>query len=338
MKRDADPKLKATAKPVLELVQPKPTLHYCLEAAVRESRVRRWSYRRQAMELKSVRSRPSRVPIRKRWDLFNLIVHTIDKFTRMTPIEAIGIRNALDIQLKDIELSFSDLPASFDGYQILHITDPHFDSIEQLGEAIANALPSQEVDLVAFTGDYRADVRGGFDKILAPFAHVVKSLKARDGVVATFGNHDAAKMYEPLVKMGLKVLVNETVYVERSGERIYLTGLDDVHCYYTPSAGRALNEAPDGFKIALIHSPELGPTCAQNGYRVYLAGHTHGGQICLLPGVPLITHIDAPRKYAVGNWTEGQLQGYTSSGAGVVGLPMRFFCQGEITRVTLKRS
>jgi hypothetical protein len=57
--------------------------------------------------------------------------------------------------------------------------------------------------------------------------------------------------------MGIKVLINETHTILRGGAKLHLTGTDDVHYYYTDAARQALAVAPEGFKIALIHSPEL---------------------------------------------------------------------------------
>ncbi len=69
------------------------------------------------------------------------------------------------------------------------------------------------------------------------------------------GNHDSADMVEPFEALGIRVLVNETHTILRNGAELHLTGTDDVHYYYTDAARQALAVAPEGFKIALIHSP-----------------------------------------------------------------------------------
>lgn len=62
-----------------------------------------------------------------------------------------------------------------------------------------------------------------------------------------------------------------------------------------------------------------------------LCGHTHGGQICLPGGMPLTYNARCPRQLGRGPWRWGEMQGYTSPGAGSCVVPVRFNCQPEIT-------
>ncbi len=116
------------------------------------------------------------------------------------------------------------------------------------------------------------------------------------------------------------------------------TGTDDVHYYYTDAARAALEAAPKGFKIALIHSAELADAAAEAGFSLYLSGHTHGGQVCLPGGLPIITHMSRHRRYASGLWRHGSMTGYTTTGIGVSGLPVRFNTRGEAVLITLRRT
>ncbi len=115
-----------------------------------------------------------------------------------------------------------------------------------------------------------------------------------------------------------------------------MTGTDDVYYYYTDAARAALDAAPDGFKIALIHSAELAEVAANAGFNLYLAGHTHGGQVCLPGGMPIITQMSCDRRYASGLWRHGSMNGYTTTGIGVSGLPVRFNTRGEVVLITLR--
>ena len=91
-----------------------------------------------------------------------------------------------------------------------------------------------------------------------------------------------------------------------------------MHYFFTEAARSALAETPRGFKIAPIHSPELVEVAADHGYQLYLSGHTHGGQVCLPGGRPVITRLGRHRRrYARGQWRHGRMQGYTSTGVGV---------------------
>jgi hypothetical protein len=132
-------------------------------------------------------------------------------------------------------------------------------------------------------------------------------------------------------------LINRSVTLTRKDQRIVVTGLDDVHRFFTPDALRAL-ETTEGFRIALVHSAEVADYAAATGYALYLSGHTHGGQICLPRGRPIVTRLRRCRHARTGTWSEGKMIGYTSCGLGVGDVPLRFNCRGEVTVITLRRS
>ncbi len=144
-------------------------------------------------------------------------------------------------------------------------------------------------------------------------------------------------MVEPFEKLGIRMLANETLSLARGADTVHLTGIDDVHYYYTVGALETLRAIPEGFNIALVHSPEIVEPAAAAGVSFYLTGHTHGGQICLPGGLPIITNIAGRRIFATGAWRCGAMMGYTSPGAGISGLPVRYFSRSEAALITLRR-
>jgi predicted MPP superfamily phosphohydrolase len=297
----------------------------------------RWMERRLAMEAQDQKHTPFG-PRARHWNQFKRVIAVLDVVLRVSGLSRRGRRNALDIRRTDITLAFDDLPPSFDGYRLLHVTDPHFDSIEGTAERIAGLVADRPVDLFVLTGDYRRRVHGPHDQILPALETVIRAARASDGVLATLGNHDTAAMVAPFEALGIRVLHNETVTIRRGGESVHLTGFDDVHYYYTPETEAAAAAAPPGFRIALVHSPEFALHAARAGYRFYLCGHTHGGQICLPGGTPILTASALGHRFAAGPWRRRGMQGYTSRGAGTSGLPVRFFSHGEVTVITLRRA
>lgn len=254
-----------------------------------------------------------------------------------------GCHNALDVRLNRIDIPIVDLPVNFEGYRILHVTDPHFDMDDRIGPAICRAVAGQEVDLCVMTGDYRAADSGRYTQILGPMAALVDTVVAKDGVYATLGNHDGGDMVDDLESLGLSMLINETLEIDRGGQILTVTGLDDVNHYYTPRADIALQESAENFGsgrvgLALVHSAEMADEAAALGYSMYLCGHTHGGQICLPGGRPVLTNLTRNRGLATGLWQRGGMLGYTSSGAGVSGVVARFFSRAEVTLFTLRRA
>jgi predicted MPP superfamily phosphohydrolase len=272
---------------------------------------------------------------RRHWSLFEFLIEMFGILLKTTGMYGTGYRNATDIIINRLEFDFDDLPGVFHGYTILHLTDLHLDVIPGCENRICRAIDGLAYDACFLTGDYRAKISGGFKSIIEPFEKVVSAIRAKDGIYATLGNHDSYMMVHPMEKMGIRLLANETATITAKTSRIQVTGVDDPYYYYTDQAMAALEAPATGFKIALVHTPALFDAAADNGYRLYLCGHTHGGQICLPGGIPLVLHLRHGRRYYRGVWRYQRMIGYTSQGCGTAGIPIRFNTRSEITLITL---
>lgn len=239
-------------------------------------------------------------------------------------------RNALRIRRRYQRIVVDGLPAAFDGYRILHISDPHFDSCADFPRVLGEAIGGLRYDLCVFTGDYRFRTGGPIDAALAGAAEVCARLTAP--AYGVLGNHDSLRMVPALEAMGLRVLLNESVPLWLGGARLTLSGVDDPHYYRADNLERACGDGgPDGVAVLLAHTPEYYRHAAHAGFRVMLCGHTHGGQICLPGGVPLVYDARCPRRLASGPWRYRQLSGYTSVGAGCSIVAARLNCPPEVT-------
>ena len=238
--------------------------------------------------------------------------------------------------LTRLTLEFPDLPPAFDGYRILHLTDLHLDHVDGTAEAAAELISGLAMDLCVITGDIRDSVHAPVRPVVDRLAHLLAPIRPADGMFGILGNHDSAAMVEPLEAIGVRMLCNEIAYLRRGTDLIHITGLDDVHRFHTEAAHVALDDAPDGFGIALVHSPEIADRAAEK-HRLYLTGHTHGGQICLPGGRPLMTGLKRHKAFVSGLWRHGDMIGYTSRGVGASVIPLRMNCQGEVALITLRR-
>jgi predicted MPP superfamily phosphohydrolase len=248
-----------------------------------------------------------------------------------------GLRNAEDIVVRDLELHFDTLPEAFDGFTILHLSDLHLDGMPGLEEIVLNRLEGRRFDLCVLTGDYRAALHGPNLAAMNALRRLVSQIEAREGHVGVLGNHDDVHMVEPMERMGIRVLVNEHVVIQRDGQQLQIVGTDDVHYYYTEQSVQALQVAKEAFTVALVHSPELCDAAAAAGVALYLCGHTHGGQICLPGGIPVFRHVRAGRPYYKGVWQHRAMRGVTSSGVGASTIPVRFNTRGELLCLRLRR-
>ena len=248
-----------------------------------------------------------------------------------------GTRNAADVRITELDFHFADLPRAFDGYTIIHLSDLHADEFPPAVSAARHILAQRPADLCVMTGDYSRGYGTSFEPALPAIRALVGTIRARDGVLGVLGNHDGAAAVEALERLGVNLLINETVSIERGGEVIHVTGTDDIHHFETSNFLSALTSAPDGFKIALVHTAELADKVADAGFDLQLSGHTHGGQICLPGGIPMVTAMHRFRRYARGRWRHGDMLGYTTTGVGASGLPLRFNCPGEVAYIRLWR-
>jgi predicted MPP superfamily phosphohydrolase len=279
-----------------------------------------------------------RVRRKPRWDPFDGTVAIAKYGLKLTVLHERGVRNALDIRLKRIDLPSLELPPEFDGFTIMQLSDLHVDLLTEAFEIALEIASHHAVDLCVLTGDYVQEVGGSFEAILPLMERLRRRIQTRHGILGVLGNHDRAEMVEAFEAIGIGMLVNESTVIERGHARLSLTGTDDVHYFYSHGARDALKQAPEGFRIALVHSAEIADVAAETGHQVYLAGHTHGGQICLPGGRPLITRLSRFRAYAAGLWRHGDMVGYTSSGVGVSGVPVRFNSRGEVVLFTLRQA
>ncbi len=249
-----------------------------------------------------------------------------------------GIRNALDIRVEERSFSFKTLPAAFDGFRILLLTDLHLDGLNQLTDRIIEMVRKLEVDLCLVGGDIRMETYGPIAPSLRQLHRLTARINARYGIWGVLGNHDCIEMVPDFEEAGILMLVNDAARIEKKGESLWLVGVDDPHYYKVHDVGLAFRKVPDGaFAVFLAHSPEACRDAARFGPALYLCGHTHGGQICLGDKKPLLTNSRAPRSTAKGEWRYNGMTGYTSRGAGASGIPLRFNCPAEITLITLQK-
>ena len=263
----------------------------------------------------------------------------------MTPVFKVlgwyerGVQNVLSVGVRAHTFHFSELPAAFDGYRILLMTDLHLDGLPGLTDALAAQVARHPVDLCLVGGDIRMEMYGPMAPALGELRRLLHHVRATDGVYGVLGNHDCIEMLPEFEQAGVRMLVNEAHSIQRAEARLWLVGVDDPHYYKCHDLDRAFHGVPrEAFTLFLAHSPEVFREAAAKGAQLYLCGHTHGGQICL-PGLgPVFTHSRAPRFTAAGPWLHQSMHGYTSRGAGASGIPLRFNCPGEISLIELRRA
>jgi hypothetical protein len=167
-----------------------------------------------------------------------------------------------------------------------------------------------------------------------------EGLHPADGRVGVLGNHDdysrQGGVAESLRRHGWIILQDQSLVIERQGQRLVLLGsrypLRNVESFRPNWHGKPW---PPGFRIGLCHDPAHWPLLMQEGARLTLAAHTHGGQVDLSPFYNAALERSP---YVAGLYRQGRDSLFVTRGLGCTILPFRFRCRPEIVQVTLRRS
>lgn len=204
-------------------------------------------------------------------------------------------------------------------YSDLHLAKGRAPREKLLGE-----LEQAQPDFAVALGDFS---EGQLSE--ADFAYL-QNLFAVAPTYGVLGNNDLApELGEELERAGLKLLRNQGLHLAEWN--IYLYGVEDLRAG-RPSFDDFQEEGE--YKILLSHSPEIVRRELPK-VDLILAGHTHGGQICLPGGLALVTHSKLGRKYSAGLFSWGESSLFITRGVGTSTLPLRLFCLPELAILEL---
>jgi predicted MPP superfamily phosphohydrolase len=200
-----------------------------------------------------------------------------------------------------------------------------------LAEA-CSALTAMQPDVLLFGGDF-VSVRGGDIERIAPR---LADIPAPLGKFAVLGNHDLHADHErveaALEDAGIRVLTNRNVRLPEPFGDVVICGLDDATAG-NPRADLAL-DGVSGTRIVLMHSPDALHAIGDREFDLALCGHTHGGQIALPWGTPIIVPGGRlSRRYCRGRYQVGCNEAnalLVSHGVGCSALPLRLFAAPEV--------
>jgi len=260
-----------------------------------------------------------------------------------------GYLETYRVQLKKIDVRLKRLPAEFEGFTVVQLSDFHYEerfSILPIRKAV-ELVNTLSPDLIVLTGDFitvgmfesGSHARRHAAQAAAPCASILSGLKARVGKYAVLGNHDAfanaTLVTRALEASGIPVLNNRSVPIEKNSVRFWLSGIEDA-LEAQPDLGAAIEKVPRGeATILLAHEPDFAEEAALNSVDLQLSGHSHGGQIWI-PGLGAPWLPPLGRKYPRGMYNVGNLVLYTNIGIGTIRAPIRINCIPEVTLITLR--
>jgi predicted MPP superfamily phosphohydrolase len=258
-------------------------------------------------------------------------------------LAAIGVHEAIRVPpVHEVEVRIKDLPAAFDGYRVLQLTDLHISALfpAAWARAVADSANATPADLVVITGDL---IDGTVAERTVDVA-ALRDLRAPDGVFVIPGNHEyffnQRAWMRHFARLGMRPLENSHTVIERGGAQLVLAGVTDLSAanagYPVPDLGQALQGAPRGAPVMLLdHQPRNARAAAAQGVALQLSGHTHGG---LIVGLDRIFAL-ANAGFVSGLYDVQGMQLYVNNGTALwAGLALRLGKPSELTRITLRRA
>lgn len=268
-----------------------------------------------------------------------------------------GFGNKYKYQLKRMSLAFDNLPASFKGLKIVHISDIHSGSFTDK-KAVQHGIEKimkEKPDLILFTGDL---VNNTADE-MEDYMDVFNQLNAPMGVYSTLGNHDYGdyvqwkspeektanlnRLKKVHAELGWRLLMNEHVTFQKENDTIALLGIENWSSKASFPKYGDMKKAHTGtdvypFKILMSHDPSHWDAEVRKSYTdvdLMLSGHTHGMQF----GVELPGFKWSPVQYVYRQWAglyeDGKQKLYVNRGFGFIGYPGRVGILPEITVLEL---
>lgn len=261
----------------------------------------------------------------------------------------IFILSNIFITTTEITVKSEKLPEGFQGFKILHLSDLHLKKFGYNYKRLIDKINAEKFDVVVFTGDLisRTEVDTSGKLFL------MKELLKKAPVYFIYGNHEVEnpktteEMCNQLVKIGVRILDNQTIPIFKNGDTINISGLTIDKQFYKNIDKTYKNlPIPDlryinyriggksNFTVLLAHTPFPFNSYAQWGADLTLCGHVHGGVVRL----PLVKGVLSPErrffpKFSAGLYKKGNSQMIVNRGLG----KPRLFNNSEIIIITLDR-
>jgi len=240
--------------------------------------------------------------------------------------------------IRHVDIPVDGLPPALHEFRIVQISDLHV-GLTIRGRYVQRVVDMTKAlapDLIALTGDM-------VDGSVAQLARDVQALAELPAAAPTYcvlGNHEyysgAAPWIAHFRAMGLTVLMNTRVMMNRDGARLMVAGVTDPAALYhdpqrPPRPDLAAGHEAADFRLLLAHHPKLAPAAREARFDLQLSGHTHAGQF--FPWTLAVRLVHAP--HVAGLSREGRMWVYVSAGTGTWGPPVRFGTRPELTVLRL---
>jgi predicted MPP superfamily phosphohydrolase len=281
---------------------------------------------------------------KQRWSKIQAIVVILTVCVGFIYVVARIYSDTFTVRVRQAEAPVKSLPESLDGFRVVQIADVQVDARTKGSklDTFIDRVNRLNPDLILICGDFVTSGTGYIESAAAAMGR----LRSRYSVYACLGDHDFfsdhTKVTSSLQKNGVTVLDNAEAIVENDGASILINGITNV--YRTRPSGDVIEtlekqRRQPAVNILLTHQPSdwLVKRAEEKHYDLFLAGHTHGGQIAFpLPGF-LLTGSSFETSYVSGFYRAGSMLVSVTNGLGLTLAPVRYNAPAEITLITLRR-
>lgn len=248
------------------------------------------------------------------------------------------------ITVTNYTLTSSKLPEAFEHYRIVQVSDLHNTAFGKDNQTLLKKIQEAKPDSIVITGDLIDSRRTNLEVALAFAACAVEIAPC----YYVAGNHESRidafpELREGLEELGVQILANEWLSIEKDGQYIQIAGIFDPKFYAQEVKPEVVQKLltkalpPDGYTILLAHRPEYFDVYAEQGVDLVFCGHAHGGQMRL----PVVGGLYAPGQGVLPTYDAGLFQQkdttmVVSRGLGNSLFPLRVNNRPELVVVELR--
>jgi predicted MPP superfamily phosphohydrolase len=247
-------------------------------------------------------------------------------------------RSAIGYEWNRADIPIPNLPAALAGLRILHLSDFHARAFwDPAYDDLIQRVSQSPPDLILFTGDF-VDSKTDFRPAVPTIRKLFSALQSRLGTFSILGNHDNDLLAPAIADTNQQLIDARRATLASGNAVIELIGLpgvsrDDLN----PRFLRQIPpKAPDSIRIVLSHFPDHIRRIPGLHPDLFLTGHTHGGQVCLPGGRPIISHDTLPQNMCKGIHRAFDTTLVVNKGFGFSSfVVLRTFCPAEVIELTL---
>jgi predicted MPP superfamily phosphohydrolase len=241
--------------------------------------------------------------------------------------------------IRHLELPIAGLPPAMEGLRLVSVSDLHVrDFWSTAYDSMIQAIDDVEPDLLVLSGDMVND-KWDHRPAWPHTERLLKRLKARHGVYAILGNHDNIVAGAQMQQLGVRVLQGVREVVPCQGGEVELIAppgpwRDHLPADFASRFEPRQNGVP---RLVLSHFPDHWRYLKDLEPDIFVAGHTHAGQVSLPTTYPIMRHDTMPRHQCRGHHRFGRTHYIVNHGFGFSMFRIRLFCPAEVLVLELLR-